>query len=287
MAKTLFIVDDDVYQGLPEAARRKLLSEVADLFSFVPHFRVEARNPQQFPETLHFTDSVVNLVDTDLGIDATLRSIQKVENTNIRFSIKQTGVNLNLDKLTQSFDDGGDSMGRGGHWKTVVPDGAGKKVSISVMYGVASLESAEQAFLEELLHGRTTNDIRQEQRQHRDDSKWLSTKDGVQSTRDLQEAQLLSGHKALKDWPRDQWDSIVTALARIVAHEARHQYIIDHSSKGLGADSARVWGDKGYEAFDGTDQANILTKINTLNTLWDSADVHLQTCPKEKASPFA
>lgn len=287
MAKTLFIVDDDVFQGLPEAAQKKLLSEVTDLFSFIPHFKVEARNPQQFPEILHFTDSVVNLVETDLGIDATLRSIQKAEDINVRFSIKQTGVNINLEKLPQSFEDGGDSMGRGGHWKTVVADGASRKVSISMMYGVASLESAEQAFLDELLQGRNANDIRKEQRQHRDDSKWLSTKEGSQSTRDLQEAELLSKHKALKDWPKDQWDSIATALARIVAHEARHQYIQDHSSKGLGADSARIWGDKKFETFDGTDQANLVTKINNLDRLWNSADVHLETCPNEKASPFA
>jgi hypothetical protein len=286
MAKTLFVVDDDVFQALPEAAQKKLLSEVKDLFSFIPEFKVEARNPLHFPATLHFTDSVVSLVDQDIAVDAVSRSIRKLETTNVQFSIKQTGVHINLNTPPASFDGDPDAGGVGGHWKTVIADGGGTKVSITMTFGVASLESAEQAFLEDLLHGRTADDIRKERRQHKD-PKWLTTKEGLQSTRDLEEAENLSKHKPLKEWPRDQWEDIATAFARIVAHEARHQYIVEHSSAGLGADSARVWGDQNFEAFDGTDQANIVTRIHDLNRSWDTASVHLETCPVEKASPFA
>jgi len=61
---------------------------------------------------------------------------------------------------------------------------------------------------------------------------------------------------------------VATALARVVAHEARHQYILAHSAKGLGADSPRIWGDKNYEEFDGSDKANINNKINQLAVDW-------------------
>jgi hypothetical protein len=286
MPKTLFIVDDDVFQGLPEPAQKKLLSEVKNLFSFIPQFKVEVRRPDQFPPTLDCTDSVVSLVEQDIDVDAVSRSIRKQETTNVQFSIKQAGVHITLNTPPQSFDGNPDAGGISGHWKTVVPDGGGTKVSITMTFGVASLESAEQAFLENSLHGRTADDIRKDRRQHKD-PKWLATKEGSQSTRDLEEAENLSKHKPLKDWSRDQWEDIAIAFARLVAHEARHQYVVDHSSKGLGADSARVWGDKNFEAFDGTDQANILTRINDLNNSWNTASVHLDTCPREKASPFA
>jgi len=79
---------------------------------------------------------------------------------------------------------------------------------------------------------------------------------------------------------------VATALARVVAHEARHQYILAHSAKGLGADSPRIWGDKNYEEFDGSDKANINNKINQLAVDWGNAAVHLELCPKERSSPF-
>ena len=159
MAKTLFIVDDDVFQGLPGAVQKKLVDETQKLFSFVPGFTVEARKPAQFPATIHFTDSVVMLVGNDDEVDVAVRQIKRAEDANIRFSIKQTGVNISLDKLNQSFDFDPDKGGIGGHWKPVVTEGSGKKVSITMTYGVASLESAQQQVLEEELHGRTLADI--------------------------------------------------------------------------------------------------------------------------------
>ena len=287
MAKTLFIVKDDVFLGLPEPAQKKLLSEVANLFSFVSQFNVEARDPLQFPPILHFTDSVVSLTESDQALSPVLQHMKQKQTTNVKYSIKQAGVNLTIDTPPPSFEGNLEAGGIGGHWKAVVPIG-GKKVSISMMYGVASLESAEDAFQEELLHARKAIDIRAQQREKlRKDANWLKTKEGQQSTRDLAEAELLSRHRPLKDWPSDQWESVATALARIVAHEARHQYVQEHSAQGLGTSSPRIWGDRNFEAFDGRDQANIIARINNLNTSWDTADVHLETCPTQQASPFA
>jgi hypothetical protein len=288
MAKTLFIVDDEDFQNLPAAAQKKLLSEVTSLLSFIPGFTVKTLQPLQFKGTeIHFTDSVVELVGSVMTVSGAASDIQKVETENVKSSIKDKRVNLTIDAAPQSFAGDPDRGGIGGHWKTVVPVGR-QQVSIGMTYGVASLEFAEDAYLDVILHGRKADDIRREQREkQRKDSNWLKTKDGQQSTTDLVEAELLSRHKPLREWPRAQWEDIATALARIVAHEARHQYLEGHSSAGLGADSPRVWGDPNFEAFDGTDQANIVTRIDTLNRNWDSANVHLETCPLDKASPFA
>ena len=287
MAKTLFIVDDEVYQGLPEAARGNLLSRVRGLFSFIP-LNVEARKPRLFPEVLHFTDSVVSLTESDQAVDPVLQHIKQKETANVQFSIKQAGVNLTINNPPPSFAGNLDRGGVGGHWKTVVPIGQ-QTVSISMTYGVASLETAEEAVVDEDLHGRSLVDIRRE-RQKLIDKKGLeyayAKHQSLILTREEMEAELLAKHAPLKDWPGYLADNVVTALARIIAHEARHQYILAHSAAGLGADSPRVWGDPNYADFDGTDKANIVTRINDLTTSWNTAAVHLETCPQEKASPF-
>jgi len=289
MAKTLFIVDDDVYQGLPAAVQKKLLDETKKIFSFVPGFTVEARKPALFPATIHFTDSVVMLVKKDDEVDIAERQIKRGEDANIRFAIKQTGVKLALDKLAQSFDGDPGKGGIGGHWKPVVTDGAGKKVSITMTYGVASLESAEQEVVDEDLHGRSLPDILKQRDKKIHDKgmfKYYASHEALVSVREEMEAELMVKHRPLKDWDKGLADDVATALARLVAHEARHQYILAHSARGLGASSPRLWGDKNYEEFDGADKANLNNRINQLTVDWGSAAVHLELCPKEKASPF-
>jgi hypothetical protein len=289
MAKTLFIVDDEVFQGLPGAVQKSLLDETRRLFSFVPGFKVEARKPPLFPAVIHFTDSVVMLVEHDDEVDAAIRQISRREDANVRFSIKQTGVNLRLESLNQSMDGDPDKEGAGGHFKPVVAEGGGRKVSITFTRGVASLESAERVVVEEDLGGRSLADILKERakRIHDRGLGYFGKHESLVSVREEQEAELMTKHTPLKDWDKRLADNVGTALARIVAHEARHQYILEHSAKGLGANSARFWGDKNFEEFDGPDKANINTRIHRLDLEWNSAAVHLELCPSEQSSPFA
>jgi hypothetical protein len=290
MPKTLFIVDDDVFQSLPDAVQKKLLKETTRLMSFIPGFIVEARKPAFFPATIHFTDSVVMLVGHDDEVDAAARQINRQEDSNTRFSIKQTGVRIDLERLKQSFGGDPDKGGVGGHGKQVVTEGGGRRVSITMTFGVASLEFAQQAVVDEDLHGQTLADIlkKREKRIHdKGQIQYFSSHESLISVRQELEAELMTKHKPLKDWDKGLADNVATALARMVAHEARHQYIPAHSGKGLGADSARIWGDKNYEEFDGSDKANIISKVRQLETDWSSAAVHLELCPREKASPFA
>jgi hypothetical protein len=290
MSKTLFIVDDDVFQSLPDSVRKQLLKETTRLFSFIPGFTVEARKPALFPATIHFTDSVVMLVEHDDEVDPAARQINRAEDANNRFSIKQTGVRIELERLKQSFGGDPDKGGVGGHGKQVVTEGGGRRVSISTTFGVASLEAAEQAVVDEDLHGRSLADIRKQRDKRIHDKgmvQYFSSHESLISVREEMEAELMIKHKPLKNWLPGLADKVATALARVVAHEARHQYIAPHSGKGLGADSPRIWGDKNFEEFDGSDKANITTRIHQLETDWNSATVHLELCPREKASPFA
>lgn len=164
MANTLFIIKDDVFGALPEAVQRTLLTEVKKLFSFIPNFTVEARNPALFPATIHFTDSVVKLIESDGDLTGVLNEMLRKEDSNIRFSIRQTGVHLSLNSLSLSPAGDPDQGGVGGHWKTTVVEGGSKTVSITVTFGIASLESAEQAVVDHVLAGRTLEDIHNNQR---------------------------------------------------------------------------------------------------------------------------
>ena len=49
MAKTLFIVDDEVFQGLPGAVQKRLLDETKKLFSFIPALQWRRANLRYFP----------------------------------------------------------------------------------------------------------------------------------------------------------------------------------------------------------------------------------------------
>ena len=290
MAKTLFIVDDDVFQALPAAHQKKLVAEAKKLFSFIPQFTVVTRTPALFPATLHFTDSVVKLVESDDEVTSVSNGMRRQEDANVRFSIRQTGVHLRIDPLVLSPAGDPDRGGLGGHGKQTVVEGGGKTVSITITYGVASLESAGQAVVDHVLGGRTMEDILKDRRKAiaKKGLAFFGKHESLISMREESEIELVTKHTPLKDWPTDQADDVVLALARLVAHEARHQYVGEaHSARGLGADEPKIFGDKHFEQFDGTDKANILNAINLRNTDFNRAKIHLETCPKGQASPFA
>lgn len=286
--KTLFIVDDEVFGALPEAVQKNLLGEVKKIFSFIPQFKVEARKPANFPAVLHFTDSVVKIVGSDDDVTSASNDIRRQEDSNVRSSITQMKVSLKLHPLSLSPAGDPDRGGLGGSWKTTVVEGGGKRVSITMTFGVASLESAEQAVVDEEVDERTLEDIHKEERKAiaKKGLGYFGTHQALIAVREEAEIELMTKHTPLKDWPKYLVDNVTTALARLVAHEARHQYIEAHSARGLGADSPRIWGDKNFEQFDGTDRANILNAISHLNTQWNGASVHLETCPQGQPSPF-
>lgn len=288
MARTLFIVDDDVFGALPDAVQKALLAEAQKIFSFASGFKVEARKPPLFPAVLHFTDSVVRIVESDDEVTGVANDIQRQEDTNIRFSIAQTGLRINLAALSLSPASDPDQGGVGGHFKTTALIG-GTTFSVTTTFGVASLQTAEQAVVQDALQGRTKKDIlkaRDKAIAQKGLTGYFGKHESLISMREEMESELAIKHTPLKDWPQDLWDGVGKALARVIAHEARHQYIEAHSAKGLGADEATIFGDPNFEKFDGSDQSNILNVLHQFDLKWNSASLHLETCPKGQPSPF-
>jgi hypothetical protein len=262
LAKSLFIVEDDVFGTLPETVQKTLLGEVKKLFSFIPGFTVKALKPTLIPATLHFTDSVVKFVQSNDEVEGAVIDIRRQEDANIRSSIQRSALNLTLQPFPASIGNP-EKGGNGGFVKPTVLV-AGQVVSLTITWGVASLEFAEQAVVGDMLQGRTLEDILKQRLKivAKKGLGYYAKHESLISVREEIDAELATKHKPLKDWPVDRVANVIKALARSVAHEARHQYLEDHSTKGLGADEPTLFGDKKFEQFDGTDQANIVTAIN-------------------------
>jgi hypothetical protein len=74
---------------------------------------------------------------------------------------------------------------------------------------------------------------------------------------------------------------------RLVAHEARHQYIMDHfDDGGLGGESAELLGVASSEKFHKDDQKNIIGQLAKFDTAQKTATIHIETFPKGQAFAF-
>jgi hypothetical protein len=77
------------------------------------------------------------------------------------------------------------------------------------------------------------------------------------------------------------------ALGRLVAHEARHQYIADHFDEdGRGGESAELLGVPSSEKFHKDDQKNITGQLAKFDTTQKTATIHIETFPKGQAFAF-
>jgi hypothetical protein len=91
----------------------------------------------------------------------------------------------------------------------------------------------------------------------------------------------------LARWPKEYQEAVGTGLGRLIAHEARHQYVEPHfNGGGLGASEPVLWGDKNFEQFDKGDQSQISAKIHQLKAEQQSATILLETLPKDQPFPF-
>lgn len=287
MAKTLFIVDDQCFSGLPETVRKRMLEETTRLFAFIP-LRVETRKPALFPTMLDFTDSVVKLVDAEVDIGAAQNEIFRKEVRNISFSAKQKVKQVNIIFKSPDFAPSHPEMGGVGfHNKITKPLPGGTVISITETYGVASVEYAQSAVIEVYANYRKKQNIAHDERREiakEGLARYFASSQALENTRELMEIELMD--KPLPAWPQDHQYAVGEALGRIVAHEARHQYVLPHSKNGLGADGAIIWGNPDFATFTKSDQKTILGSIHKLRLHWQHANIHLETCPKGQPSPF-
>ena len=292
MAYTLYIVDDAYFAGMPKDIRDTTVAQTKKLFAFLSAFKVLLLQPSAFPVKFDFTDSVVCVVETDAAVDAYQNQSVRHQTANLEHSATEKGVPISktLPKHNAGTPDGG---GIGFQSKEVLAVG-NKKVAFVLTGGAASVEFAKDSLIEILTNGRTEREILAKQRALIEGTpgrpglgkaKYDASAQGADDRRHL--AVYAWSKKPLKDWPKDQQISLATALARIIAHEARHQYVGPHyDGGGLGAGSPAIWGDKNFESFDEGDQKEIKVALEKLARKQATANVHLETNPTKQPFPF-
>ena len=72
------------------------MDEVKSIFSFASKFTVLMTTPDNIPERIDFTDSIVKVVATDGDVTAMLNQAEQQELRSIEFAIKQNEVNIKM-----------------------------------------------------------------------------------------------------------------------------------------------------------------------------------------------
>lgn len=286
MANILFIVEDKIFVDLPASVRDHALVETKRLFAFIPQFQVVTRQPARLPATLDFTDSVIKLVETDDEVSTVLNQSFRQQMANIRHSIKQNGFNPPTN-MVQRFPAIPERGGVGFQQKEIIMAGR-TRLAMTVTGGIVSLEAVKSEVVEVFAGGRTKKEILDDQDKaikKKGLAGYFGKHRALVDTRGLFSYDLVE--KRLKDWPKDYQDAVGVALGRLIAHEARHQYILPHfDGGGLGASEAAIWGDKNFEQFDRQDQSSLLARIQQLRTEQRKANIHLETLPRGQPFPF-
>lgn len=291
MANTLSIVEDSDFTDLPKSVRENAVAETKKLFAFIPKFVVATRQPVQFPATLDFTDSIVKIVGTDDEVTSVMNQSIRQQMLNIRQSIRQHRIQF-TGGVPDRFPATPERGGVGFQQKeilTVVTDGRiTDRLVMTMTGGVASLETVKSSVVEWFADGRTEQEIQEQQKKaisKQGLERYFATYQSLKDTRDLVEWELMA--KGLADWPKDHQDAVGIVLGRLIAHEARHQYVLPHfNGGGLGADAAVLFGDKNFEQFDKQDQSEIFLRINVLRRTQQTGTIHLETLPKGQPFPF-
>jgi hypothetical protein len=290
MANTLYIVDESPFSTLPKITRDQAIAEVKGIFGFVAGFSVSPTSPSSFPTRFDFTDSVIRVVETDAEVDA--NQSNRTQTANINFSIRQTGANVQPMPQAGRAPVLPDRGGVGFQNKQVVTSGA-QVIAIVITGGFASLESAKTAVVEFLADGKTKEEVEDDRKKaiegtakHKPEGLgYFGKHKALVDTRRLMMWEMLA--KPLADWPEEHKKSVGGALGRIIAHEARHQYVAAHfNGGGLGADSPSIWGDPNFTKFDTGDQTGIATALRNFTRLQRTVTIHLETNPRNQPFPF-
>src|SRR5580704_18911217 len=248
MARTLFILDDATLKNLGSAIVAKMMDEVKSIFSFAPKFTVLMTTQDKIPERIDFTDSIVKVVAADDDVSTMQNQAEQQELRSIEFTIKKNKLNIKM----ASFKRNSATPERGGvGWqaKEVLADG-GQKVALVQTGGIASVETAATDTLTFLAPNKWTLKEAEQKRDFKlNNAKLAHGKDQEDKITEANTSfEKSKKHWALqgtapKNWPQNFQDTLGIALGRLVAHEARHQYIVDHfDDGGLGGESADLLG---------------------------------------------
>jgi hypothetical protein len=292
MARTLFIIDDATLKNLGATIIAKMMVEVKSIFSFAPKLTVVMATPDNIPEKIDFTDSVVKVVATDDGVTVMQNQAEQQELRSIEFAIKNSKLNIKM----AAFKRNSAKPERGGvAWqvKGVLAAG-GQKVAMVQTGGIASVETAASAALTFLAPNHWTLEEAEENRNGKlNKAKLAHGKDQENKIAEANASfEKSKKHWALqsaapKSWPQNLQETLGIALGRLVGHEARHQYILDHfDDGGLGGEAAELLGVASSEKFHKDDQKNIIGQLAKFETTQKTATIHIETFPNGQAFAF-
>jgi hypothetical protein len=248
MSRTLYIVEDDVTKGLGGAILAKMLDETKSICAFIKNFTVVMTAADKFPPLIDFTDAIVKAVAKDADVTPMENQAKQQQRQSIDVSLKAKGLNVKSDQLERNTANP-DRGGVGWHGKHIVAVN-GKKAALVKTGGLVSLETVNQTVLTYLAPNNwSMDDAERAKTKTLNNARLLHGKDQESEIKRANERFAKSKNhwdlkaKAPKDWPPAYQETFGIALGRIVAHEARHQYVGPHFDEGgLGGDAPELLG---------------------------------------------
>lgn len=293
MARTLHVLNDKTLQTLGDAIVGMIIAEVKDIFSFASRFNVALTAPASIPAKIDMTDSIVKVVVDDDAVTSMQNQADQQELRSIGAAIKKLNLNVKMPAFQRTALNP-DRGGIGWQSKSVLPLGS-VKVAIVQTGGVVSIATAVDTTLTFAAPNKWSLD---EARSHHDSKvKLAELAHGGDQEKKVKDADAAfeksKQHWKLKDvapknWPPDLQKQISLALGRLIAHEARHQYVAEHfDDGGLGGESAEVLGVQSSERFLEDDRKQISAQLDTFDRLQRTAGLQLETFPKDQPFAFA
>lgn len=292
MARTLFIIEDSTTKDLGTTILGKMLDEVKSIFSFASRFTVTMTLPANLPEKIDFTDSIVKVVAKDADVTSTQNQAQQQQLRSIEAAIKNRKLNVKMADFKRNAANP-ERGGVGWQAKQIIAVG-GKKVAFVQTGGIASLETAVTDALTFLAPDRRTLEDAKDNRDEK--LRRARRSEGKEQEEKIKEAnagfEKAKKHWALQDtapknWPANYQATLGLILGRLVAHEARHQYVVAHFDQGgLGGESAELAGVASSEKFHPDDQKALVGQLAKFETLQKTATLHLETFPKGQSFGF-
>ena len=248
MAKTLYLIKDRVFLNINDIVRDHMLNELGDIFKFIVGFQIKPTTPSSFTDKIDLSDSVVRIVETKLDGSAFVNSAWRKQYHNVRKGIIKLGVEPPPYSPPRRFPAKPERYGSAFHAKQVVP--AGKiKLAIPYMAGWISINAVRDD-AKDFGNNIRPKDVRKAPISKESLTYWSSA-DSLLHTRDRLE---LEGR----------------LLARGIAHEARHEYILEHADLKLGSASAKT-SDDNDTRFSKKDRKEIRDAVAKFEFLQKSA----------------
>lgn len=287
MAKTLFILDDAVARGLGQTIIDAMKKELAVIFSFDSSFKIAMTAPDKIPALIDFTDSIVKVVATedDVTIMQNRSTGQQIRSLEVQIQQRKLSIKLAEFKRSPATPERG---GVGWHNKEVLASAA-----LCQTGGIASLETVVETVLTQFApNGWTLEEAvaradaikRKAAVAHPTEQKKM-VEDAEAALKKSVAHWKLQG-AAPNTWPANLQVAAGQVLGRIIAHEARHQYVVDHfKDGGLGGESPELYGLASSETFLPDDRKLIAGALREWHRKQGTATIRLELFPR--GQPFA